>query len=173
MARTTGLARAHANGTGITVEVSGTEIDDLAIPTASQKCALHRRAETGLAGIHEPLRLGVGQVANLRRTRLSERLDAAPSLIARGMPLAEGKVEGRLEHTEDAVGARPSLPHGVGILKIDDPNFLLQRRLASPQTGWRLGEREVPLPYHRCRQRSDFASSELQPEVPGRTFTVN
>jgi hypothetical protein len=38
------------------------------------------------------------------------------SLIARGMPLAEGKVEGRLEHAEDAVGTRPSGPHGVGIL---------------------------------------------------------
>src|SRR5580704_12983843 len=85
MARTTGLARTHANGTGVAVEVSGPKIDDLAIPTASQKCALHQRAETGLAGIHEPLRLGVSQVANLRRTRLSERRDPAPSLIARGM----------------------------------------------------------------------------------------
>jgi len=96
MARTTGLARAHANGTGVAVEVSGPEIDDLAIPTAGQKCALHQRAETGLAGIHEPLRLGVSQVANLRRTRLSERLDPAPSLIARGMPLAEAISTGRL-----------------------------------------------------------------------------
>jgi len=29
------------------------------------------------------------QVVNLRRTRFTERLDAPPGLIARGMPLAE------------------------------------------------------------------------------------
>ena len=56
------------------------------------------------------------QVANLQRTRFTKRLDAPPSLITRGMPLAEGKVEGRFEHAEDAVGTRPSRPHGVGIL---------------------------------------------------------
>ena len=53
MARTTGLARVRANGTGVAVEVSGPEIDDLAIPTAGQKRALHQRAESGFASIHE------------------------------------------------------------------------------------------------------------------------
>ena len=40
------------------------------------------------------------QVANLQRTRFTKRLDAPPSLITRGMPLAEGKVEGRFEHAK-------------------------------------------------------------------------
>jgi hypothetical protein len=119
MARAASLARAHADSAGVGAEVTDAETDDLAISTPGQKRALHQRTEDGSAGVDEPLRLRVIEIANFRRASFTERLNPAPSLIACRMPLAEREVQRGLEHAQDTIGARPALTHGVGILKID------------------------------------------------------
>src|SRR5208337_4118884 len=114
MARAASLACAHADSAGVAVEVTDAKTDDLAVPAAGQKRALDKRTESRFAGVDEPLRLGVIEIADLRCAGFTEWLDPAPSLIARGKPLAEGEVERSLEHAEDTVCARAALAHRVG-----------------------------------------------------------
>jgi hypothetical protein len=134
------------------------------MPRAGEKRALRQRTELRFAGIDQSPRFGLVQVADLRSARFAEGLYPTPGLISRGMSLPEREVERGLEHVQDALGGRPTLPHGIGILDIDVADVLPFRCLAGPETGGRLGECGMPLPNHGRRQVSDFVCSELRPD---------
>ena len=118
MARPAALGINDVQGGRVRVEVVDLQPNELAVAAAALEGGAHEPAEGRRAGVEEPARLLLTEVAQARSIGALERLCPAPSVVARHLALAEGVVQRGLENGEDAVrgGAiGPECPRGIAI----------------------------------------------------------
>ena len=108
------LARAHAQRAGIGVEVVDRHRGQLAIAAAGQQRGRDQRAEIGRAGIRQPQRFVIREIAELGRIGFTERAHGAPSVIARAFAFAVRMVERGLQDRQHPVRSRAAPAHGFG-----------------------------------------------------------
>jgi hypothetical protein len=137
--RAPALAGAHADRASLSVKIPSAKSRYFAVSTPGKKRALHQRSQVRLACIDQPPGFPVAQIVDLWSVGFTERFHPPPSLIGRRVSLAERKIERRLEHAEDPVGARAAPTHGIVILKVNFPDVLSLSGFARSQAGGRFG----------------------------------
>jgi hypothetical protein len=126
------FADRHGDDAGFSPEIDRSQPGDLAVSHAGKHPGHDDRAQVGVADVHQPDDLVIGEVADAGRVHLAERLHGLPRRLGLNPPFVVCEVQRRLQHAQDSVRGRPARPDGIVVGRIDHPPFLPARR-ASPR----------------------------------------